>query len=126
MTIAQSLRRPISRCRDCEKHKVKIKTVKTGNGRQFIYVDEHGGKWGGKRCPACYKKYKVYVPVTIDRRLRPRVDENNEIILAPGAKLRPCQSCNQQTVNRFYCHACHVVKGTECQTGLDDIYGMTV
>ena len=45
-------------CRCCGEKRVKTFHKPDGNGRN-IYVDEFGERWYGKKCPVCYKKYKL-------------------------------------------------------------------
>lgn len=45
-------------CRCCGEKRVKT-FGKVGNDKRVIYVDEFGERWYGRKCPVCYKKYKV-------------------------------------------------------------------
>lgn len=44
-------------CGECRKECTK--TYSKLRGRTEVYVDELGREWSGRRCPDCYKEYKL-------------------------------------------------------------------
>jgi len=69
-------------CRCCGEKRIKTYFKPDGNGRN-IYVDEFGERWYGKKCPVCYKKYKL------------KYDEKRRIKLGhrPFGSVDKCQMC---------------------------------
>ena len=59
-------------CRHCGERRVKT-FGKIGSAGRSIYVDEFGERWYGKKCPKCYKEYKIKYDLerNIDKGCRP-------------------------------------------------------
>lgn len=46
----------IEECWHCHKRKARLRTDKKGSSGGWIYVDENGSHWIGRRCPDCRRK----------------------------------------------------------------------
>lgn len=52
-------------CQYCKQDKPWINTGKKLRDGSKIYVDEHGARWAGRRCPSC-ERSRVYAAVRCD------------------------------------------------------------
>lgn len=46
----------LSKCTKCQEIKTRIQNGKQPDGINKVWMDEHGKKWNGRRCPECVLK----------------------------------------------------------------------
>lgn len=85
------------------------------------YADSKGRLWSGRNCPDCHnEKRKSYYYAKMDGKHVARLANMKEVYIAPGTKLRPCESCGKKNVNYFRCGPC-LRNETENYGGCDEM-----
>lgn len=98
-------------CGICRKQRTK--TYSKLRGRTAIFVDEQGEEWSGRKCPDCYKQYKL----DYDMKRRQRLGHaklgssvpcstgcGNTVTLGNGTH-RTCTACRTK---KSFCKDCGV------------------
>ncbi len=94
------------KCRMCGE--VRVKTFgKLAPNKRTIWVDEFGERWYGKRCPPCYKEYKVKYDTKNRLKLGYRpfgsfdycIDCKSRFVVKVGSTKR-CSHCTHQELMR--------------------------
>jgi ribosomal protein S27E len=91
-------------CKGCKKVLVRHYAEKRAGGRRY-YTAPDGRFWSGRFCPDCHNKRRVKA-YAYSR--APALDCSARMIyIAPGSRIRKCQTCAQDTANYFNCNSCH-------------------
>lgn len=93
------------KCNTCGKLRTRLPDGKIAG--QVAWKDQNGRRWNRRKCPPCFKDYQL-----AHRKKRPvreliPIRHKAQTYVAPGTRLRNCQTCGDNTPNYYHCQPCY-------------------